>query len=374
MQQKQEALAAPRNSVERTLAEIWARLLGLQEVGIYDDFFRSGGDSLSAAELVVQIQKVFGRTLPITILLQEPTVEYVARVISRQIDLPTWTTLVELQSQGTNPPFFCVHPVGGEVLCYSNLARNLAPDQPFYGIRAVGSGGAGEAFLHITDMATRYTEEIRAFQPEGPYFLGGYSFGGSVALEIAQQLVAQGQKVALLAILDHTPPPTRYQTPFSRPFFFIEFLWNTPLWLLDELFNSSLHDVMTRSRLKAKTVMRKTKGLLGRRRHGSTVAEVADLFDLSRMPKQFQKVLEVHYPALREYVPNVYTGRVTLFRARTRPLFRLHGYDLGWRELAAGGLEIIVIPGNHNSILNEPYVKVLAARLRACLRKAQRME
>lgn len=111
--------------------------------------------------------------------------------------------------------------------------------------------------------------------------------------------------------------------------------------------------------------------MLGRPNPGSTIPEVDDVFDLSRLSEQSRNLLEVHYRALRVYVPKVYPGRVTLFRAHTRPLLRLHGYDLGWNRLAVGGLEIIEIPGNHNSILSEPDVRSLAERLRACLQSVQ---
>ena len=118
-----------------------------------------------------------------------------------------------------------------------NLAREMAPDQPFYGISANCAGEAEKAVPHIEGMAARYIEEIRRFQPEGPYYLGGYSFGGSVAFEMAQQLTRRGENVALLVILDHTPPPTRYQTRFLRLAFFMKFLGfrNTPSWVLDEI-------------------------------------------------------------------------------------------------------------------------------------------
>lgn len=183
------------------------------------------------------------------VLIQSPTVEYLAKVISQQDSLPS-SSLVALQPRGSNPPFFCVHGVGGEVLSFVCLARHLAPDQPFYGIGAGPRGEIASSGLHIEEMATNYIEEIRTVQREGPFFLGGYSFGGSVAFEIAQQLVAQGHKVALLAILDHTPPPTRYHTAFWRPAVFLEFLRNTPYWLVDEVLNTGLDEKVSRIRVK----------------------------------------------------------------------------------------------------------------------------
>jgi len=238
------------SNVETKLAEIWAQILGVERVGVYDDFFRLGGDSLAAADLVVQVQKVFGLTLPLTILMQAPTVESLAKVIHRHDGVAGWSSIVELQPHGSRHPFFCVHAVGGEVLCFVNLAREMAPDQPFYGISADRASGIEKTVPQIEGMAARYIEEIRRIQPEGPYFLGGYSFGGSVAFEMAQQLTAQGQNVALLAIIDHTPPPTRYYMRFWTPAFLMEFLRNTPSWLLDEICNSELEEILARIRLK----------------------------------------------------------------------------------------------------------------------------
>ena len=128
------AQSLPVFHVETKLTEIWAQILGVEKVGVYDDFFELGGDSLAAADLLVQVQKVFGLTLPLAILMQAPTIESLTRVIHRHDGVPGWSSIVELQPHGSRPPFFCVHPVGGEVLCFVNLAREMAPDQPFYGI------------------------------------------------------------------------------------------------------------------------------------------------------------------------------------------------------------------------------------------------
>src|SRR5262249_14643005 len=131
--------------------------------------------------------------------------------------LPPSSPLVCLQPHGTNPPFFCVHPAEGDVMCYANLARHFPADQPFCGIQAECPNRVRATASSIESMARRYVEQLRELQPQGPYCLGGYSFGGSVAYEMAQQLQADGQKVALLAILDHTPPPDRYRSALRRP-------------------------------------------------------------------------------------------------------------------------------------------------------------
>jgi thioesterase domain-containing protein len=264
-----------------------------------------------------------------------------------------------------------IHPVGGDVLCYANLARRFSPEQPFYGIRATNLPTAGKPAESVRDLAIRYVREIRSFQPKGPYFLGGYSFGGSVALEMAQELHAQGQHVALLAILDHTPPPIRYCSAIRRPSFLIEFIRNAPWWIADDLLHYGVADVLGRIRLRARAAMARMTRLVTRDRAKFSAPEVETLFDLSRMPPDFQRVLEMHYKVLRSYQARVYPGSVVLFRARTRPLFRLYGDDLGWRGIASGGLTICVVPGNHETILKEPNVGYLAEQLEALLRESQ---
>jgi thioesterase domain-containing protein/acyl carrier protein len=363
--------ASRANDVVDTLRQIWKAILDLEEVGCTDDFFRLGGDSIAAAQLVMEIEKHFGRRLAMESLLKESSIARQADLLRSGESHLSVSSLVALQSEGARPPFFCVHPVGGEVLCYADLARHFPKDQPFYGIRSAEPNGLAQLPLSIPELAKRYVEQVRAVCPSGPYQLGGYSFGGSVALEMAQQLLAAGQEVALLAILDHTPPPIRYRSALARPSFPVEFLVNAPRWIQDDLFGDGLHKVSHRARIRAGAAFGKLGGLVARRAPVDTPPEVGEFFDLTRMPDLFRRQLENHYRILRTYEPQSYRGRVVLFRARTRPLLRLHGKDLGWQKLAKAGLEVIVVPGNHESMLKEPHVGHLAARLTDCLRQAR---
>jgi acyl-CoA synthetase (AMP-forming)/AMP-acid ligase II/acyl carrier protein len=194
--------AGPRTPIEAKLARIWAQVLGLERVGIRDDFFELGGDSLQAVSLFVQIEKIFGKELPLAVLLQAPTVEHLASILRQEAWSEPWSSLVPLQPDGPRPPFFCIHGPGGHVLSYYDLARHLRPAQPVYGLQAQGLDGKHAPLMSIEDMAAHYIKEIHSLQPDGPYFLGGLCFGGILAFEMAQQLHAQGQKVALLALFD----------------------------------------------------------------------------------------------------------------------------------------------------------------------------
>ena len=212
-----EAYVAARTPTEQSLAEIWADVLGLERVGIDDNFFELGGYSLLAVRLFVRIRKWAGIDLPLAILFKSPTVRALAELLdpncatapisranSSEISLPVqqWRSLVPMQPEGSRPPVFLIHAVGGNVLNYLPLLRPLPPDQPVYGLQARGVDGVLPTYSSVEEMASHYIAEIRSVQSSGPYFLGGASFGGNVAFEIAQQLIKQGDEVAFLALFD----------------------------------------------------------------------------------------------------------------------------------------------------------------------------
>ena len=178
----------PTNLLELELLRLWRRLFHREDIGRHDNFFELGGHSLLAARLTTEIDKLLGCKLPIAALFQSPTVESLTRRLTGENWAPPWRSLVPLQPLGAKPPFFLVHGWGGDVFVFLGLAQHLAPDQPAYGLQAVGLDGSSPRHATVETMAAHYVQEIRSFQPEGPYYLGGYSMGGLVAFEMAQQL------------------------------------------------------------------------------------------------------------------------------------------------------------------------------------------
>ncbi|HMI17032.1 MAG TPA: amino acid adenylation domain-containing protein, partial [Bradyrhizobium sp.] len=195
----------PRNLLELELIRLWRRLFQQEDIGRQDNFFELGGHSLLAARLATEIDKLLGCKLPIAALFQSPTVESLTRRLTGENWAPPWSSLVPLQPLGAKPPFFLAHGWGGDVFVFLGLAELLAPDQPAYGLQAVGLDGKSARHTTIENMAAHYVQEIRSFQPEGPYYLGGYSMGGLIAFEMAQQLHRLGQRVALLVLFDTMP-------------------------------------------------------------------------------------------------------------------------------------------------------------------------
>ena len=328
---------APRDAVEAQLVKIWEQVLGKRPIGIGDNFFELGGHSLLAVRLMGRVEKSFGQQFPLTALVQAPTIEQFAALLRREASSELWSSLVPLQAEGSAPPLFFVHGLGGTVLRFHELARRLRPDQPFYGIQAPGLNGK-EAFLRSVDeMADYYLDQICGVQPEGPYFLGGYSFGGLVALEMARRLVESGQVVGLLALVDTYPGAPKSASSLMGRFFTLS--------------------AEQKIAYVKKRVTRYRKGIKRR-------------VDLLSMPRPLKNVRDACAEAERNYSPRLYPGKIVLFRASEKALRGLDDPQGGWGQYAMG-LEIREIDADHGNILNEPQVQRLAAAIRAALKEAQ---
>ena len=220
--------------MERQLCELWQKVLRIERVGINDDFFDLGGHSLLAVRLFAEVEKMTGRKLPLVTLFQAPTIAHLAALLGQEQASGSQSVLVPIQPHGNKPPLYLVHGAGGDVLWgYANLVAHMDPEQPIYALKSRGQAGL-EEFDRLEDMAAYYVEVVRAHQPEGPYYLGGYCFGGNVAYEMARQIQAQGGQVALLALLDSAPANAGYETvQWWRPEFIGLFARNLYYWLQD---------------------------------------------------------------------------------------------------------------------------------------------
>jgi thioesterase domain-containing protein len=350
-------------------------LLEAERVGVHDNFFSLGGDSFLAAEATLEIQNHLGVVVPPSILVEAPTIRDLARVLEESPCTPARDVLAKVQPEGDRTPLFLVHPVGGEVLCYADLASLLAPHQPVYGIRAGRPAGRDEPFTHIEDMAAHYVRELCQVQPCGPYRLGGYSFGGCVALEMAQQLHARGQVVEFLGLLDHVSPLLRYGRVRRGPAFWVEVARNLPHWIYDRLFPHGVRDrvnwVLRKPRAAQRIVSSFLSSKLLSSRSSSDSGRAKRSSSRSSRLQSIQRVADACYKAMAVYVPKPYSGPVTLFRAKAQPILKSFGRDLGWKKLIRGNLEIIPVPGNHRSIFDEPYVLGVARHLIRCLEKLE---
>jgi thioesterase domain-containing protein len=273
--------------------------------------------------------------------------------------------VVDLQPTGANCPFFLVHGIGGEVLSLRALAHCLAPQQPLYGLRAKGSDSAEEPLGDVESMAACYIDAMKTIAARGPYLIGGYSSGGTVALEMAQQLQSRGDRVALVVLIDADAPAG----PAPRDArVWLEYLRNLATWSIDDdFFRSGLSNAVDRIRSKGRVWRARLTQSLMRR---DIAVDIRDALGVWKFPGEHRKFLEVHSRALASYKPRPYDGPMAILRARTAPLSEWRSPDLGWGAIARGGLAIQTIRGAHDNILTEPRVQVLAAKLTACLNAA----
>ena len=226
-------LVHPRDALERRLITMWEQLLATEPIGVSDDFFELGGHSLLAAQLMTEIKHELGVLPSLAAFVQTPTVNGLATTIRQKADETIWSPLVPIQPGGTKPPFYLVHGLGGGVTGYVHLARLLDSDQPVFGLQAHGGDNDRAPDSQIESMAATYVAALCAAQPAGPYYLGGYSYGGTIAYEMACQLEALGHRTALLAIVEHQAPGSGYYDFRLNLTHIRGFFRNLPLWLQD---------------------------------------------------------------------------------------------------------------------------------------------
>jgi thioesterase domain-containing protein len=352
-------LASPQTPTEASLASLWGEVIGLEHVGRHDNFFELGGHSLLATRLVARIRDTFKVDLSLRRLFETPTLIALAEFIDHpfgrsgndQVNLsvendsagntlPPPTSLhlpphlITLQPEGVRRPLFLVHPLAGLVFPYYELALRLGPGQPVYGLQSIGIAGEASPLIRIEAMAEHYLAAIRQVQPEGPYQLAGWSFGGKVALEMAQQLQKGGESVALLAIID-----TRlYSTSFARS-------WHGSRVFLTSMLPHLWPYISEYLNLQSAELGGEAK------RSKSRASEI----------KRLLQVFQANVRADSRYRPQKYLGQVTLFKTADQDS------TWGWGDIAAHGVELHQIPGHHMNILRPPQVHVLAEKLSACL-------
>lgn len=354
----ERAFVAPRDDLELQLAHIWEEVLGVRPVGVRDNFFELGGHSLLAVRLFALIETRLGKKLPLTTVFQGATVEHLAGVLRQQATPGPQSSLVAIQPGGGKRPLFLVHPAGGHVFPYIHLAQFLGPDQPCYGLQARGLEEGQDPHTRIEDMAAYYIQALQAVQPTGPYLLGGWSMGGVVAFEMAQQLHAQGQRVALLALLDGRIPTPDETFPEEDP---------EAILLVERYFGISFGPIESLGELP------KDEQLAFVLEQAKSAGLVPAELDVSQA-RRFVKLLRSDLRATQNYGLHLYPGRITFFKASETLAGSSLDLTLGWSEWASGGVEVHVVPGNHANLIYEPHVEVLAEKLTACLNQAQSAE
>ena len=355
----------PRDTHELGLVRIWRALLKTDTVGVRDNFFELGGHSLLAVRLMSRIHQKFGRNLPLSALFRHPTIEGIANILRREAGSSDWSTLVPVQADGERQPFFCVPGRGGDVIHFYDLARRSCPDRPFYGLQAVGLDGKSKPHDHIEDIAAHNIRCLRTVQSEGPYFVGGHSFGSFVAFEMALRLVRQGDSVGLLAIFDADAPPASGEISDEAQ------LCCDVMGLYEKFHGTSLnisHDELAHLEWEEKLACLRERLL-----KAGLIPSDGDITQVRGHLQVYRAHYNFSYDPPREGLP----VPIALFRAKeTDPEaepseIRQRDGSWGWQDFTSEPVEMYDVPGDHITMFAEPHVRGLADQLKTAIEKAQ---
>lgn len=336
------------DALEYQLTRIWEEVLKLSPIGLQDNFFELGGDSISVLSLVFKMEAEIGTKVPVSLVLEEPTIERLAIALRRQGETGRWQSLVQLQSGGHQPPIFFVHAFGGHVARNVRISQLLGTNRTVYGIQARGLHLSETPHVSIANMGSFYIKELCEVYPEGPYLLGGYSLGGIIAFEMAQQLCAAGHSVGLLAIIDTPAPLNRELTVEQILTGYIDILMSDLLRMGGHLDMDHLKPLEPEQQIEYLL----SQGLkIGFWSTDTTHANVRRLAAVARINAQ----------ALVDYIPKQYKGRLVLFRAVEEGA---HIEDMGWKNIVLGGVDVHEISASHENILSPPAVQVVAEILK----------
>jgi amino acid adenylation domain len=354
----ERTLIRPRDTIELQLLQIWEKALSTGSISVSDAFFDIGGHSLLAIHLMAQIQQMFEYKLPLEVLIQHGTIEHIAHLIREEHGPIQRTPLVALQTVGQDTPFFCVHPAGGSALCYIELARYF--QRPFYGLQAEGLAQETAANATIEEMATCYITALQSVQPQGPYLIGGWSLGGVIALEIAQQLTRQGQEVALLTLIDTSFISSQEEVALPSQ--------------IDLFAGFALHLGLAQEQLQ--TFCEETSALpwnqqwaygIQYMQDNGILPDDMDTLHVQRLFDLYQTIMQ----AWLQYRPRRYEGDTVLLKARNRTGHTDRDPTMGWENLVtADHLTVKDVPGDHYTLMRAPHVESLATQLQYSLNQA----
>lgn len=362
-----EEYVAPRDEIEAVLVQLWQELLNIERVGVRDHFFMLGGHSLLAVRCFARIRQRFGVVLSMSTLFERPTIEYLAERIRTANPARTTTTahaeppqdakhdfefIVPIQTKGNSVPLFCVHGAGGNVMNFWPIMHLLGQDQPFFGLQARGVDGVAMPHTDIITMAADYLAELRQVQPVGPYYLSGYCAGGWIAFEMARQLKAVGEEVAMLALLDcyyptlPMPMPTWRDRLHSLRTEGIDYVWRK----LSERVQRDWTHIFYTWKITRYLALRQP-----------IPYELRDFW-----------LTDALLQAAQRYEPHHYDGTLLLLRARdVEPQLSRVCNHLGWQGRASR-IEVVDVPGNHHTLAQEPHVVTLVAVLKERLARGRR--
>ena len=366
-QRKTKEQVIPVSETEKILYEIWTSILNINSLSITEDFFELGGHSLIAVDMMARIEDKVGKRLPLSALLENPTIQQLATLIEGQKGMEYTRSMVPIRPKGTKPPIYLVHGAGLHVLMYQTLADHMCPEQPIFGFQARGLYGEAEPLDRIEDMAAAYIEEILERNPDGPYALAGYSFGGLITFEMAKQLKAMGKEVVMLGMFDTVVRPEITGDKWNY-YKHLKRLGKKVAWNLGAIAKDPIHNF----KYKSNTLSRRFKRFAWSMRNVG--AEISDENDVN---KNMQLLDQKNKIAFEHYRITPYDGKIHLFRAKVRRFWIEDFEFLGWKPFAKKGIVIHEVPGDHLNLFNLPngrdFAKILQATLDELFQNARKL-
>jgi thioesterase domain-containing protein/acyl carrier protein len=350
---REQEYEGPQDATQETLCQLWQEVLRRERVGIHDDFFSMGGHSLLAVQIISRIKLAFAIEIPLSALFAGPTVARMAQHIAAangHEEPRSSQVLVSIHPQGSRVPFFCVHAVGGQVISYGELSQELGDKQPFYGLQSPPANWFPASEVSIEQMATLYNRQIRSVQPRGPYLLSGWSMGGLVAWEMAQQLMKEGETIRLLALIDTTPPSgyleaddrddeismlARFALDMSR------LVGKDPRPLVEQFLQAAEQDQW---KMVQETLT--SYGVLAPKTAHAEMTALLNVFTRNAL-------------AMNNYSLHPSDQSVVFFRASETP----ERFSKLWTKWSGGGIQFHLVPGDHFTMLRRPNVRIIAEAL-----------
>jgi len=350
----QQSFIEATTSSEKIVSEIWKECLGLETIDVNSNFFEIGGHSLVGVKVMAKLEKKTGKRLPLVGLLKHPTIKKFAAYMDSEFF--NWDSLVTLKAEGTKPPLYIVHGANHHVLIFNALAQGLSKDQPVYGLQSRGLNGITEPHDNIHKMAADYITEILASNPDGPYALAGFSYGGIVAFEMARQLLAKGKKVTILAQFDtYVFPQYYFHNRVTKNLISAMYLIGKIIFVIANMFSSKKNFVR-----RAELIKLQIKGWYLRLKYGKE----------KQFEMQFNVPLKMqtnHNRATDRYTITPQDIVIDLFRANEEVnLVHDHKF-LGWTKMAKKGIRKHMVVGNHVDMFEKPHVKDFAEKLQHVL-------
>jgi acyl transferase domain-containing protein/thioesterase domain-containing protein/acyl carrier protein len=346
----------PRTELEKKITIIWEEYLGFKQVGIYDDLFELGGDSLLAVQLISKLNATFQIDLASHLLLKNPTIAAAAEQIEKYVStndplhspgrktLPSLLVEIQKGNPGT-PPVFLVHPIGGHVYIYHDLVTHLGPETTVYGLQSRGLDGIESPLHRVEDMAENYITAMKEVQPDGPYLLGGASFGGVVAFEMAQQLSGSGQDVGLLAMID-APGPGHMPIKPKDDADILAYILTVNNRKLD----------VSADYIRTLNPDEQLKYFFDH----SWFQHKVDFETAKKMIQYFLQVFKANLMAMFQYTPGPYAGQIVYFSAEQQKSIYGLNPEQAWTGMAEGGMEIHKVSGDHITMNQKTNVQTIA--------------